>query len=286
MVCLTLLLSVPIWHDCPKSSWNNISGTCFQGPPHIKSTFRSVWCFFNIFVGFWVIDPEPLLVGTSLEWWYAENGWRNYQQIVELSRLVNYDNSASKMDKMNYIYQLIMVNMVNSMMFDTESSYNHLKSPMIPHSPRSWGDPCDVPAELCEAGNSWPIWRVQLGRTGNGGRTWENTRIHGSTWNMLINHDKSSDLSLISSRTVPFEAVKQAASSSARTGQKNNQRAGGLVKIISNIPSIFTSARLGVYLQNTEVWNGLNGLNRNQRWDVEGLVAMDMPRFFRWSSIR
>jgi hypothetical protein len=59
-----------------------------------------------------------------------------------------------------------------------------------------------------------------------------------------------------------------------------------LVKIISNIPSIFTSARLGVYLQNTEVWNGLNGLNRNQRWDVEGLVAMDMPRFFRWSSIR
>lgn len=76
---------------------------------------------------------------------------------------------------------------------------------------------------------------------------------HENPWVNMEYADKSSDLSLISSRTVPFEAVKQAASSSARTGQKNNQRAGGLVKIISNIPSIFTSARLGVYLQNTEV---------------------------------
>ena len=54
---------------------------------------------------------------------------------------------------------------------------------------------------------------------------------HGSTYgicmNMLQGHDKSSDLSLISSSTVPFEAVRQAASSSARTGQKNNQRVGG-----------------------------------------------------------
>jgi hypothetical protein len=188
VVCLTLLLSVPIWHDCPKSSWNNISGTCFQGPPHIKSTFRSVWCFFNIFVGFWVIDPEPLLVGTSLEWWYAENGWRNYQQIVELSRLVNYDNSASKMDKMNYIYQLIMVNMVNSMMFDTESSYNHLKSPMIPHSPRSWGDPL-----WCASRTLWG-WKQLANLKSSTWENWkrrENMGEHENPWVNMEYADKS-----------------------------------------------------------------------------------------------
>ena len=114
--------------------------------------------------------------GVTISKLWNSPGW--WTMIIQHLKWIKYD-------KMNYISQLIMVNMVNSMMFDTESSYNH----HLQRFPTAPGEeiPCDAPAELCEAGNSWPIWRVQrrenwkrrenmgeLGRTPNMG--------HGICW--------------------------------------------------------------------------------------------------------
>lgn len=227
--------------------------------------------FFQYFVGFWVIDPEPLLVGTSLEWWYAENGWRN---CVTISNLWNSPGWWTIIiQHLKWIKWSIYLSWLwcqhgefydvwNRIILQSSKISNDSPQPPVLRRSPVMRQPNFVRLETLLANLRRVQRRENWKRRENMGE--HKNSQHGS-WNMLINHDKLSDLSLISSRTVPFEAVRQAASSSARTGQKNNQRAGGLVKIISNIPSIFTSARLGVYLQNTEVWMGWTA-TRDEMW--------------------